>query len=171
MRAFVRFIDMVLAGFGISILGIMVICVVWQVISRYVLSTPSVGTDEAARLFFMCLGLIGGAYTAGQRRHLAIDLLPNYMNPQSRRALGIFVEIFVLAFAAVILFYGGGMLAIDTFQSNQTSPVMGVPMGYIYLSIPISGALIVFYSILTIIEQSFGVSFRETAAPTGPIDV
>lgn len=171
MRTFIRLVDRFLATLGITILGIMVTCVVWQVVSRYVLPTPSVGTDEIARLLFMCLGLIGGAYATGQKRHLAIDLLPHYLNSRSRRFLGIFIEIFILAFALVVLIGGGGWLALDTLQSRQLSPVMGFPMGYVYVSLPVSGVLIVFYSILTVIENVSGVSFREVAEEHAPIDV
>ncbi len=170
MRTFVRFIDRTLAIFGITILSIMVICVVWQVVSRYVLGAPSTITDELARLLFMSLGLIGGAYTAGQKRHLAIDLLPQKLTGRMRRNLGIAIELFVLAFALIILIYGGGKLALDTLLSNQTSPILGWKMGYVYLSIPLSGALIVFYSLLTITEQLLGVSYRNTEATSPPGD-
>lgn len=170
MRALVRFIDRTLAGFGIVILTIMVVCVIWQVISRYILGNPSTVTDELARLLFMSLGLIGGTYTAGQKRHLAIDLLPLFLHGTMRRNLGILVEIFILAFALIILLYGGGQLALDTLRSHQTSPILGWKIGYVYLSIPLSGALITFYSLLTIVEQLCGVSFRDARTHSAPGD-
>lgn len=40
----------------------------------------------------------------------------------------------------------------DTLASQQISPVLGVPMGFIYLSIPVSGGFMIFYLICQYIE-------------------
>uniref|UniRef100_UPI003B5224BC TRAP transporter small permease subunit n=1 Tax=Vibrio cholerae TaxID=666 RepID=UPI003B5224BC len=42
-----------LAAFTISLSSFLVFCVVWQVLSRYVLGKPSTVTDELARYLFM----------------------------------------------------------------------------------------------------------------------
>ena len=72
-------IDSLLRWVIIAIFTVLVACVTWQVLSRYVLGTPSTLTDEIARFLFMWLALIGGAYTFGARRHLAIDLLTDLL--------------------------------------------------------------------------------------------
>ena len=76
MRNIIRSINTLLAALNITILAIIVACVTWQVAARFIFTSPSIFTDELSRLLFICLGLFGGAYTAGQNRHLAIDLLP-----------------------------------------------------------------------------------------------
>ena len=70
-----RSVDRSLQFVIVTIFVILVVCVTWQVITRYGLGVPSIVTDELARFLFMWLALIGGAYTYGMRRHLAIDLL------------------------------------------------------------------------------------------------
>ncbi|MGC3965239.1 MAG: TRAP transporter small permease [Rhodocyclaceae bacterium] len=142
-----------LAGINIVMLAILVCCVVWQVTARFILKSPSIVTDELARLLFICLGLLGGAYTAGQNRHLAIDLLPMMLKGNAGRYLGIFIQLFVIAFALIIMAYGGGRLALDTLHSGQTSPALGWNMGYVYLCIPVSGVLIALYSVAAILEH------------------
>ncbi|HCJ9468185.1 TPA: TRAP transporter small permease subunit, partial [Escherichia coli] len=49
--------------------------------------------------------------------------------------------------------YGGGLLTMDTFDSGQTSPALGWQMGYIYMSIPISGVLIIIYTIDMVLTE------------------
>ena len=71
-----RAVDAVLRVIISVIFAILVVCVVWQVVSRYVFGTPSTLTDELARFLFMWLALMGAAYSLGLKRHLAIDLLP-----------------------------------------------------------------------------------------------
>ena len=62
--------------FTIAILmGLMVLNVTWQVVSRYLLGDPSSFTDELARYSMIWLGLLGAAYVSGKQGHLAIDVL------------------------------------------------------------------------------------------------
>ncbi|MFA9438052.1 TRAP transporter small permease [Uliginosibacterium sp. sgz301328] len=154
MQRVMKTVSTVLAGINIVMLTILVCCVVWQVTARFILKSPSVVTDELARLLFMSLGLLGGAYTAGQNRHLAIDLLPMMLKGNAARYLAIVIQICVIAFALIIMAYGGGRLALDTLHSGQTSPALGWHMGYIYLCIPISGVLIALYAVAAILEKS-----------------
>ncbi|EMV3592301.1 TPA: TRAP transporter small permease [Escherichia coli] len=144
MRNIIRSINTLLAALNITILAIIVACVTWQVAARFIFTSPSIFTDELSRLLFICLGLFGGAYTAGQNRHLAIDLLPMMLKGKARRLLFLCIQIIVIIFATIIMVYGGGLLTMDTFDSGQTSPALGWQMGYIYMSIPISGVLIIY---------------------------
>jgi len=68
-------VDRVIAAFCVIVMVALVVCVVWQVISRYVLNQPSTLTDELARFLMIWVGLLGAAYTVGAQRHLSIDLL------------------------------------------------------------------------------------------------
>ncbi|WP_390623628.1 TRAP transporter small permease subunit [Vibrio mangrovi] len=42
-------------------------------ISRYVLNAPSTFTDEIARFLFIRVGLMGAAYTLGEKRRLKVN--------------------------------------------------------------------------------------------------
>lgn len=75
MKFITKLVNQSLAIFSVALSSVLVVCVVWQVISRYVLGSPSIVTDELARFLFMWVGLIGAAYATGLKRHLAIDLL------------------------------------------------------------------------------------------------
>ncbi|EFG7879103.1 TRAP transporter small permease subunit [Escherichia coli] len=153
MRNIIRSINALLAALNITILAIIVACVTWQVAARFIFTSPSIFTDELSRLLFICLGLFGGAYTAGQNRHLAIDLLPMMLKGKARRHLFLCIQIIVIIFATIIMVYGGGLLTMDTFDSGQTSPALGWQMGYIYMSIPISGLLIIIYTIDMVLTE------------------
>lgn len=72
---------------------------------------------------------------------------------KSRRYLFLCIQAIVILFASIIMVYGGGLLTLDTFDSGQTSPALGWQMGYIYMSIPISGILIIIYTIDTVLTE------------------
>lgn len=44
-------VDRVIAAFSVAVMLALVVCVVWQVFSRYILNQPSTLTDELARFF------------------------------------------------------------------------------------------------------------------------
>ncbi|HIE1562285.1 TPA: TRAP transporter small permease, partial [Enterococcus faecium] len=39
-----------------------------------------------------------------------------------------------------------------TLTMGQISPSLSIPMGYVYLSVPVSGVLIIIYSLINLID-------------------
>lgn len=140
-------IDAVLRAIIVAVFVVLVICVVWQVFSRYVLASPSTFTDELARFLFMWTALLGAAYTLGQRRHLAIDLLSLRLTGRARMAVSLVVVAAVGGFALIVMLYGGGQLVYQTLSKGQISPALRFPMGYVYCAVPLAGAVILFYCV------------------------
>lgn len=143
-----RAVDLSLGAIIVVIFSVIVASVTWQVISRYVLGTPSTITSELARLLFMWLAMIGSAYTFGQGRHLAIDLLPLMLTGRAARTLQFIILLLVAGFAALVMVWGGWQLVTRTLASGQITPILRVPMGYAYAPIPFSGVVILFYCAL-----------------------
>jgi TRAP-type C4-dicarboxylate transport system permease small subunit len=50
------------------------------------------------------------------------------------------------------MFIGGVYLVSMTFALEQTSAALSLPLGYVYLVMPLSGLLIVYYSIENILQ-------------------
>ncbi|MBF0785915.1 TRAP transporter small permease [Muribacter muris] len=146
----IKKLNKLVAGLIIGIFSILVGCVVWQVISRYVLGAPSIATDEIARFLFMWVGLIGAAYAMGLKQHLAIDLL--LMRQKGKRKIGLqlFILAVMLIFAVSVLIYSGMQLVIDTYLSGQVSPSLGISMGWVYLCLPLSGGIMLVYLVAEI---------------------
>ncbi len=65
MRTLTHILNKILAGCCCIILAIMVFCVTWQVIARFIFNAPSTVLDEFTQILFMWMILLGGVYTAG----------------------------------------------------------------------------------------------------------
>lgn len=146
-------IDWILRWILVVIMAAMTLNVLWQVFSRFLLQDPSSFTEELARYMLIWIGILGAAYVAGQKLHLAIDLLPTKLKGKSKAYLEIFINIAIFVFALGGLVIGGIRLVSITLMLNQISAAMQVPLGYIYTVLPISGALMAFYSFYFIIKQ------------------
>lgn len=152
MEKITKLVNLFLVFFLVSLSIVLVGCVVWQVISRYLLGTPSIATDELSRFLFMWVGLIGAAYATGLKRHLAIDLLLTKLRGKNKVTLEIIILLVMLFFSLYILSYGGMSLAWDTHQSGQISPSLGIDMGVVYLCLPVSGIIMSFYIFIQFVD-------------------
>lgn len=141
-----RLIDQLLAVLVIVIMAVLVLDVIWQVFTRFMLRNPSSYTEELARFLLIWLGLLGGSYAAGQHLHLAVDLLPMRLQGRRRKQLALVIEACMLAFA-LLLIVGGARLVWLMLYLGQTSAALRVPLGYVYLALPLSGVLIGFYAV------------------------
>ncbi|MFS4493426.1 TRAP transporter small permease [Maribacter sp. 2308TA10-17] len=138
-------IDFILGRLLIVILGVMVINVLWQVFSRYVLGNPSSFTDELARYLMIWLGIFGAAYVSGRNMHVAIDVLPNRFNRKAQRKIKFLVNIIIILASTTILIIGGFRLVFVTYILEQSSPALEVPLALVYVALPLSGLLINYY--------------------------
>lgn len=129
------------------ILSAMVIDVVWQVASRYLLASPSSFTDELAAFLLIWVGILGGAYVYGKGEHLAIDILVERSAPKTKKMLKITIECVVLSFGFTVMLVGGLWLVYTRFLLNVESAALQLNWGYVYLVVPISGLLICYYAI------------------------
>lgn len=132
---------------GLSMLmGLMVLNVLWQIASRYLLNDPSSFTDELSRFMLIWLGLLGAAYVSGKNMHVAIDLLSRKLNIRQQRIQQLLIKITIFSFSLTVLIIGGIRLVFISFQLGQTSSAMHLSLGYVYLALPLSGLLICYYS-------------------------
>lgn len=140
-------VDQALKFLCVFFLAILVIDVLWQVFSRFVLASPSAFTDELAGFLLIWVGLLGAAFVAGKNEHLAIDLLVQKSPPRRKRILRVIIHLIVALFALMVLVVGGSWLVYTRFLLDVKSAALSIPLGYVYIVLPLSGLLILFYSI------------------------
>ncbi len=152
-------VDRTIAAFSVVVMIALVVCVVWQVFSRYVLNQPSTLTDELARFLMIWVGLLGAAYTVGAQRHLAIDLLTLMLSSRKQALLSVIINLLIFLFAGSVIVTGGVKLIEKTLSTAQVSAAMQIPMGYVYLILPLTGIMMMFYALCFI---SNGLKKHET---------
>ncbi len=127
-------------------MSILVLDVLWQVASRYILSSPSSFTDELAGFLLIWVGLLGAAYVAGKNEHLAIDLLIQRSGPKRKKRLQISISILIILFGLFVMVIGGSWLVFTRLLLEVKSAALELPLGIVYFVVPISGLLIVYYN-------------------------
>jgi TRAP-type C4-dicarboxylate transport system permease small subunit len=147
----IGFLDRMLKVLVASCMALMVVVVTWQVVSRYALGDPSQWSEEVARMLLIWVGLLGGVFAYRENAHLGIDLLHQKVGATGKRRLEMITHISCGLFALSVLVIGGGSLVQLTWELKQTTAALGIPMAWVYAVLPLSGALIVFYSITSLL--------------------
>ena len=142
-----NFIDKSLEWILVFLMSILVIDVLWQVISRYIMNSPSSFTDELAGFLLIWVGLLGAAYVAGKREHLAIDLLIQKSSPQRKFKLEMIISAIIIVFAITVMIIGGSWLVYTRLYLSVKSAALGMPLGIVYLVLPFSGVLIAYFDV------------------------
>lgn len=152
MIKFQKKLNRVLEVFLVILVSVLVVDVLWQVFSRYLLSSPSSFTDELAGFLLIWVGVLGAAYVSGKKEHLAIDILLQKSPPKRKESLQILIHILVFLFALTVMVIGGIILMYTRFYLEVKSAALQLPLGYVYVILPISGLIIMFYELFHILE-------------------
>ena len=114
------------------------------VFSRYVLVRTFTWYDEIARGCFVWLTFLGAAVGVKRQAHFRLHIIVDRLTPRLRQATVVILPLVVIIFAGVLIQQGLVFLEIGKFQQT---PVMGLPKTWIYVAIPIGGALMILYSL------------------------
>jgi TRAP-type transport system small permease protein len=104
--------------------------------------------DEIIEFAFAWMVFLGAAALWRGRSHFRVEILPEKLaGKKSGRVLEIFLSL--CAFVFLIIFtYEGGLIAI---RATDRSPILELPKTLWYLSIPLSGAIMIGYTIRDLI--------------------
>lgn len=147
-------LDIALRWLCIALFAALVLVVIWQVFSRQVIHSPATWTTSVAQYLFVWLSLFGSAWVFSEKEHIAVDFLTRLVRVNGTRTLEVAVNVVILAFAALVLVWGG----IRGVDLTWTQKVSGLPVsiGMMYLALPISGAVMILYSLFHISEAIRG---------------
>lgn len=146
MNRLVKILDNTIAWIMVTLMALLVIVVTWQVFTRYMLGEASSYSEEVARFLLIWIGLLGSAYAYKQNMHLAFDFFTNKARGLRKFWMDITIHLLVALFSAVVLVLGGFYLVQLTWEMNQLSASLQIPLAYVYTALPLSGLIIVFYS-------------------------
>ena len=151
MKKLKQMIDKAVEWFSIALVVVMVLLVLWQVIARYLLNSPSSFSEALTRYLFVWLVLITSTYAFGSRDHMYISALNDRLRGKTRTAVNLLIEVLTILFAACVMVFGGSIITRMQMVSLDSS--LHIPMGVVYAVIPVCGVITVFYCICNIIEE------------------
>jgi len=111
-------------------MGLMIVPVTLQIVSRYTGLIPRyIWTEEAARFCFVWIIMIGAMIAVREGTHFEVDVLPTPKTPRGEAVSRLIVSLIMLVFALVFVAYGYSYAA---FGYTQTSELTGINLVFIH---------------------------------------
>jgi len=152
-RSIKRVLDRSLEVLVMVVVAVLVVDVLWQVFTRFILKNPSTWTEELAVFMLIWVSLLGAAVALNRGAHLGIDYFVSKLSGRKRLYTEAFVFLCISLFSLCVMTLGGIDLVASTLRLQQVSPALRVKVGYVYLAIPISGFFLVLYSVIGLVER------------------
>lgn len=130
---------------------LLIITVLLQVFSRYVLTVTIPWTEDGARLILIVITFLGAAVALRDNEHIAITFLFKRIPTKYKNYVNIFINLIILFF---LIFFIKGSLEMTSM--NWVLPIVSFPklkIGYIYIILPISAFLMVYFLIIKILND------------------
>jgi TRAP-type C4-dicarboxylate transport system permease small subunit len=121
-------------------MGAMAIVVPYEVFCRYVLNNMSMWGTEFVQYCLVWASMFGGAVGLKRGYQIGITTLADKLSPGASRAVQTVCYLLVLAFLALVIYYGFNQVAVNR---SQVSSTIGISMSIPYLALPV-GFLIMF---------------------------
>lgn len=142
--------SLAIATFG---LGLVIICVLYQVFGRYVLNDTPTWAEALALLLILYVTMLGTAVGVRDAGHIGMESLLVICPQPYKTWLEIFIHVLV-GFFGMCMTYNGWRLAMDSWEQNI--PTLPLPEGLYNLPITIAGVLITLFSVEHIIALAKG---------------
>jgi TRAP-type C4-dicarboxylate transport system permease small subunit len=95
--------------------------------------------EELSRYLFIWLIFLSTAFGIKRKAHLSMDMILEKFHGRIKLVLNLAVSIMVSFFFVILGYY---TLQVFGIWTEKTSPVLGLSMAYVFLSLPVSTALI-----------------------------
>lgn len=141
-----------LTGLIVLLLLLMSVMVFTQVIFRFVLSKPIAWSEELSTYFFSFLAYFGAAAVLKADGHISVNSFVERLPAQAQKWVNLLAHCIVLTFLCVVVYMSSGLVA-QVLQNGQTLVNIDfLPIGYIFMKIPISYGIMTLFTIEKIIR-------------------
>lgn len=110
---------------------------IFQIIAREILDSPLIWSEEAARLIFVYVGMLGISMGIRSQQHVQIDFISNRLPPKIKVA--VFSIIQLLIFSCLLLFIHYGIVLMKRPPDQLVA--LGISTKYLYLGLPLIAGL------------------------------
>ena len=147
------------------LLALVVVIVLLQVFGRYILQISLSWPEELARYVLVWLMIFGAAAAAASRSQIVVDTLLELIPASVRRALEALAALAGLVAVALLVWTSQPLITGPAGRS--TSPATGIPSFWIYLAVPVGGALLALFALAELAEILRGKR-PDPPPPAGP---
>jgi TRAP-type transport system small permease protein len=109
-----------------ALLGLLLVVMLVQVVTRYALNDPTAWTEEVCRYLYVYIA---------DRSHVSVNVLTHMLMPRAQLFIALVVDLLIVAFLAILAWYG-----VRATLRNVDIPlsVLQVPYAWVYVIVPVT---------------------------------
>jgi len=139
-----RALDKLLEDLIFALMLIMCVVVLWQVVARFVLHSPSVWSEELARYCMVWIAMLGSALAMKNGMHMTLTIITDRIKHENLRiVIFVFDMICCLILGFVLMYYGYGFMISGLTKATASLKISMVwanaamPFGGLFLTLNI----------------------------------
>lgn len=150
IRAIKEKIDQIVLLCIFFLMLIMCIVVLWQVITRFVLNSPSVWSEEVARYCMIWIAMLGGGAAMQRSGHMRLVLITDRIkNTTLKKGILLLDCLLSMLFALTLVVYGVDFTRLG-FAKMAAS--IQISLGIVYMAMPVGGFILFLNALESAIE-------------------
>jgi len=154
---FIRMVDNLIGFAGRTLSAICLIVVLIsifaQVFCRFLLGFSLTWSEEVGRYLLIWISFTGFGVLAKEKKMMAIMLVVDLLPVKLKITAKILADLLSIMFMAIVCYYGFLLVGLTM---TQVTVVTEIPMGYVYLVIPIGAAFYLIHSIVGYFDRLKG---------------
>ncbi|WP_425405549.1 TRAP transporter small permease [Hwanghaeella sp.] len=158
MHSFDAIVGRALRGVAIGCLSALFVLLFVNVIARTFRFAGFAWFDEIVQGLFAWMVFVGAAALWREKDHFQVDWIPNMLSAGRRTALKLVTSVLALCFLVAMTWFGAKL----TVSANALTPILALPTALFYASIPLSGAIMIAYSLAELVRLVTQGSNSET---------
>ncbi len=148
------FVERIVTAVGVALFGVMIVVVFYEVVMRYVFNSPTFWSEAAARAAMIWLVMLGLARGVRRMDNIRVDFLVEQF-PEKIQSLCAWLRFGAVSVFAFVMVYFGTKMALANWNNINTG--FEISMTWIYLAVPVSGILIILFTLELIVKNERGM--------------
>lgn len=120
----------------VPLMIVLLLLLTWQIVARWLLDSPSIWSEELARLLFVHMVIIGGAIAIKKDTHVKITFFSDKLGNTTRFSLSMLLEALVLISIIAVIYLGYQHVQRTAFFELIT---LGISSKWMNYSLPLGG--------------------------------
>jgi len=153
LTALLRLVERLIDAAAIAAFSGIFLCVIAQVVLRYIFNNPLTWSEELARYLFIWCAFLGWLVASRRHSHLAMTFVVDRLPGSVQTVIGVLIQAATLWFAWLL-----GSRGLQLVRNNWDVENVAVPfnLGVVYLIEPIAAVVIAIYACIALTEALRG---------------
>ena len=133
-----------------------------QIVGRYVPFIPRyLWTEEVARFSLIWTIFLGAMIGVREKKHFFVDFLPQNLSAKTETVLKVIYYVFMFTVSFIFIRFGYRYFLMGYIQESE---ITGLNLGFIYISVPLSGITWFVYLLEGVFNDFFSTPSRQKDA-------